>query len=77
MDKYPTMAINGQAYVTRRTDPRTGKVIELVDQSFPVKVPRDEPGMLDASGVPIPPPPPSTEAGSLFNNPPSGSGIQR
>jgi hypothetical protein len=76
MDAYPTMAINGQAYVTRRTDPKTGKVIELVDQSFPVKIPHEQPGMLDAGGVPIPPPP-ASEAGSLFNDTPSGSGIRR
>jgi hypothetical protein len=77
METYKTMAINGQAYVTRRRDPKTGKTIEMADESFPVKIPREQPGgMLDASGVPIPPPP-SSEAGSVFNTAPAGSGVRR
>jgi hypothetical protein len=76
MQTYKTMAINGQAYLTRRKDPKTGKIIEVADESFPVKIPREQPTRLDASGVPIPPPP-SSEAGSVFNTAPSDSGVRR
>jgi hypothetical protein len=67
MDTYPTMAINGTMYNTTRTDPRTGKTVTTPDASFPVKIPHNDPSLLDPNAIPIPPPPGS----ATFAPPPS------
>ncbi len=56
MDRYPSNAINGATMIVRRTDPRTGQVREVADASFPVRIPREAPSLLDVGGVPMPPP---------------------
>lgn len=56
MDKYPTNAVNGATMITKRTDPRTGRVEEVADASFPVPIPREESTLLDGGGIPLPPP---------------------
>jgi hypothetical protein len=57
--QYPTMAINGATMLTKRKDPHTGRVIEVADSSFPVRIPQQtgDGGFLDGGGVPVPPPP--------------------
>ncbi|MDQ3439030.1 MAG: hypothetical protein M3478_01615, partial [Planctomycetota bacterium] len=55
-NQFPTMAVNGATMVTKRTDPRTGRVQEVIDPSFPIKIPRRDAGLLhDGGGIPIPP----------------------
>jgi hypothetical protein len=58
MEKYPLNAVNGATMLTSRKDPRTGRLEQVADASFPVAIPRvsEDDSMLGGGGVPVPPP---------------------
>ncbi|MFP4104884.1 MAG: hypothetical protein ACLFVU_02245 [Phycisphaerae bacterium] len=51
IQRHPKLAVNGHEEIVRRSDPRTGGLVEVVSRSHPIKIPEKTGSLTESGGV--------------------------